>query len=371
MRFRKLLTALAIGSLMWGQTAQFPGAIATDSQLKVAVNSIQTALVANMTSTATTMTLLSSTGIVPNMLLSIGQPGGIQEIVSVTSVSPLVIVRGFDGSSASSHASGSLVSGYLDAWHHNSLKEEVKAIESTLISTGTVLYGTFVSGITLPPSIISGTSPVTVFSAPSVGNMASFSTCRVYNTTGNSTVFTYTANLGGTSVPIGATASLTNNTIGANTLTKTLWVSGQSLIASWTGGGTAIFDCHPVIFAAMPQLSVAEAINPVSPSTILTLFTCCTSGYSKALTVASTGVLVNINVSCSNSSDGSHTYTAYFKPSGGAQIPLGPSVSITANQVGTIVTAALNFSVGDSEYVVVDSGVAGQYCTQMTVIQYP
>jgi hypothetical protein len=129
-----LMGMLLLGSLwIWGQTAQFPASVATDSQLVVAANNISTTLVGAIGSGTTSISVVSTSGMVMNMLLQIDTVGGSPEVVQVSSIGgTLTVVRGFDGTTAVAHPSGSGVHGYVSAWHHNALRVEVEAIEGVL-----------------------------------------------------------------------------------------------------------------------------------------------------------------------------------------------------------------------------------------------
>ncbi|HEX3451008.1 MAG TPA: hypothetical protein VHS97_22330, partial [Isosphaeraceae bacterium] len=110
--------------------ARFPGAIATDSDLAIAVDRQQTTLAQSLDSVSTTMTVASGSIVTAYNLLSIDA-----EIVKVTSApagNVISIQRGFDGSVPAAHSAGATVSGYVDAWHHNALVAEIEAIESAL-----------------------------------------------------------------------------------------------------------------------------------------------------------------------------------------------------------------------------------------------
>lgn len=116
-------------------TPVFPGAVATDQQLKVANNLITTTLKVAANPTDTILFVNSTAGFVPNCLVSIDK-----EILAVTSVTaspnPMLTVatggRGFDGTAAAQHPGGAKVSMLIDAWHHNVLSAEIKAIETAL-----------------------------------------------------------------------------------------------------------------------------------------------------------------------------------------------------------------------------------------------
>lgn len=126
---RNLLLAVCLPAFLCAQTASFPSAVATDAQLKVAANNLQTTLDGSITAAQTTITVRDATGIAANMLLSIDN-----EIVSVTSVAGrvLTVVRGFDGTTAVAHNPNRPVQARVAAWHHNSLKEEIKAVQTAL-----------------------------------------------------------------------------------------------------------------------------------------------------------------------------------------------------------------------------------------------
>ena len=122
--------------------ASYPGAIASNAQLVIAVDRLQANLAAPLAATDTQMTVQNGAGIVASCLLSIDS-----EIVQVQSGSGSIwqISRGFDGTIAALHLAGALVSGFVDAWHHNALVSEVQAIENTL--------GTNLSRIPSSPTI--------------------------------------------------------------------------------------------------------------------------------------------------------------------------------------------------------------------------
>jgi hypothetical protein len=110
--------------------ARFPAAIATDSDLAIAVDRQQTALAQTLDSVSTSMTVSAPSSITAYNLLSIDS-----EIVKVTGPPAggvVPIQRGFDGTTPATHLSGAPVSGFIDAWHHNALIAEIEAIEQTL-----------------------------------------------------------------------------------------------------------------------------------------------------------------------------------------------------------------------------------------------
>lgn len=117
----------------------FPDAIATDEDLKVANNRIQTTLRKAVEAGTGYLFVQSAKGFVPNCLVTIGS-----EIISIASVQdgpcPTLVVadcgRGFDGTRAFAHCEGARVTMLIGAWHHNALATEIKAIEEFLGPNG-------------------------------------------------------------------------------------------------------------------------------------------------------------------------------------------------------------------------------------------
>jgi hypothetical protein len=82
-----------------------------------------------MLSTDNVAIVTSSTGFAPNMYASVGT-----EIMFVTAVSGnvLTVTRNCDSTTAAQEAAGSVIAGYLVAGHHNTVKNELEAIEAAL-----------------------------------------------------------------------------------------------------------------------------------------------------------------------------------------------------------------------------------------------
>ncbi len=128
----RILAFILVVASVQAQTAVYPSSVVTDAQLKVAINSSQTSLSVSINSTQTSFTVASCSPVVSNQLVTIDN-----EVMSVTSCSGNSMVVGARpfpdvGNTNTSHASGALVNGWIDAWHHNSLTAEVKAIETAL-----------------------------------------------------------------------------------------------------------------------------------------------------------------------------------------------------------------------------------------------
>lgn len=113
-------------------TAAFPDAVATDTDLLVASNRAQTTLASTINSSTLSITLTDASAFT--------FPGAItieNERIHVLSRSGNVLTvvtggRGFDGSTAASHNSGTTVSGNLVAHHTNQIAAEIIAIETAL-----------------------------------------------------------------------------------------------------------------------------------------------------------------------------------------------------------------------------------------------
>ncbi len=152
-----------------GQTAAFPGAIATDANLTVARNRVQTKLAQPMAASDTVIWLASATGIVVNQLLTVDN-----EIMLVTAISPNILVtRAFDSTVAAAHATRAVVSNYIAAWSVNSPNAEIKAIETALganlanvASTQVVATGYDFAPQTPGGSLIIGNNSVTMTPVP-------------------------------------------------------------------------------------------------------------------------------------------------------------------------------------------------------------
>lgn len=110
--------------------AAFPGRVATDADMAIAVDQQQTTLAIPMSVSDTSMTVANPSVIAAWSLLSIDA-----EIVQATgpaSGNVVPVSRGFDGTTPAVHLASATVSGFIDAYHHNRLVAEVEAIEAAL-----------------------------------------------------------------------------------------------------------------------------------------------------------------------------------------------------------------------------------------------
>lgn len=165
---------------------RFPTNVATDADLLVARNSATTTLATTVNASATTIVLTSGATFGNNQAITIGN----EHIFCTTLTSNTLsgCARGYDGSSAASHTAGATVSGFLLAKHHNALKDEVEAIETSLganlanIPGGSVFAGStatnpaFSSSPTFSLANVTGKSPVRFEPGAMTGNViATFS----------------------------------------------------------------------------------------------------------------------------------------------------------------------------------------------------
>jgi len=134
---RKPIIAALCAAVLWAQnpnTAVYPNAVVTDTDLLTGENLAQSPLTSDITADATTIPVLNA-GIfrVPTAVTIDA------EIIKIcaknTAANTLIVCsggRGFDRTTAVSHASGTMVRATIAAHYHNQLAAEIKAIESTL-----------------------------------------------------------------------------------------------------------------------------------------------------------------------------------------------------------------------------------------------
>ncbi len=136
---RPLVLLLLLYASAYTQTAQYPNSVVTDSQLMVAKNNLTTTLLSPVGISDTTITVKSTAGFAANMLVTVDK-----EVMKVCGVSgsnglnightscPNSSGRGFDGTTAASHLNGAPVLVNINAWHHNAVTAEIKAIENSI-----------------------------------------------------------------------------------------------------------------------------------------------------------------------------------------------------------------------------------------------
>ena len=115
-------------------TAVFPAAIATDTNLPPGTDLYQTSLTAGITNVQLTVPVAA----VPSNFPCVITIDNEEILVSSTiGLNLQVTTRAFNGTVAASHLVGAVVSGNLVSWHINQIEAEIKAIE-TFIGAGGV-----------------------------------------------------------------------------------------------------------------------------------------------------------------------------------------------------------------------------------------
>lgn len=118
--------------------AQYPSAAGTDANLFVAVNNLSTSLTDNpLSSGATTVNVASTTGFPTAGYITIDAEA--ISYTGVTATSFTTCTRGADGTTAASHVTASTVFHDVVAAHHNTLKDEMKAVETDLVGVFSAL----------------------------------------------------------------------------------------------------------------------------------------------------------------------------------------------------------------------------------------
>lgn len=146
-------------------SAKWPGSVATDADLYVAVNALATTLGGTITDSITTIPLTSTTGF--------PTAGGVtidQEVVFYTGVSGGNLTgctRGADGTANAAHTAGVPVSHTVIAFHHNGLMAEIEALETYLNSNAFLPSG----GGTMTGALVLPVGSVTVPSLTFTGDL--------------------------------------------------------------------------------------------------------------------------------------------------------------------------------------------------------
>ncbi len=153
---KQLIIGLFVAGVALAQTAKFPTSVAGNGQLMVAGNNVASTLGASAGAADTSLTVTSTTGFVANMLLTFSDSNEIAVICSVSAPNqlflgyggtcPSISGRGFDGTTATTHASGAAIADWYTAWHHNALRVEIEAIETTLGAN----LANVLTGVTFP-----------------------------------------------------------------------------------------------------------------------------------------------------------------------------------------------------------------------------
>lgn len=115
--------------------AIFPGGTATDTDLQVAKDRSESTLSGSISNSTLSVGVVDGTKFVANQVITIEDEQ--MQIASIASNTLTIATgtRGFNGTTAASHASSTLVYGNAIADHHNKVKDEIIAIE-TFLSAG-------------------------------------------------------------------------------------------------------------------------------------------------------------------------------------------------------------------------------------------
>lgn len=269
-------------------TAAYPGRVATNADLMVAVDRQQATLLLPMNITDTQMTVIDPSMIGAFNLLSIDN-----EIVKTTGPpagNVIPVSRGFDGTTPVGHLANAVVTGLIDAYHHNALVAEIKAIEATLgpnlsnipstpPPAGGVTSVTGGPGITVSPT----TGAVVVnnqWGAVTAGQQTQF--LRIKPNTGNNTTLEFSSPLSLNSADYNFPPQTPGGSLGAGGNSITLapvpvGVNGsdQNHVVLITGGSGAT------------EAALITGGTAVSGAASGTLFITCANAHSGAWTVQS------------------------------------------------------------------------------------
>jgi len=422
-----LLLAFALGA----QTAQFPGALATDSQFQVAVNNCATTLTAFVNASNTSFSVASAACFEPNMLLTLD--GG--EIVRVCGVNvpantfqvgyascPNTDGRGFDGTIAATHNAGAIIQANIDAWHHNSVKAEIEAIESALgvnmskaspLTTKGDLYGYSTVPARLPAGTdgyvltADSTQPLGIRwgAAASTGANSTLSNLTSPTAINQSLLPSGLQNLGSSSAPwnqvfAGLLTLVSPGTSGSITLDP----AGDIAMNAAAGANIYLADPNGAAFVANRLSGVASTLNPslgsfsdkgLHNSAVFTtnnapLVDATGDGYvsaltgamegrvpfattgtwalsSTALTVSShAGIFVNDSVSGANIGPGGYNTVASCGTSTPGAACTSNSIVLASNTPGTGSGTALSFGASDTGNAAIsamcEGGGGGEGC---------
>ena len=262
--------------------AQFPNAVARDSDLLVAGNLAQTTLAQAMATNDTVAYLTSGTGFPNNSVFTVD--GEICLITSGGGTNTPTIQRGYDGTAAAPHSLGASVSDYFVAHHHNQLVSEVEAIETALganmanisLTHNAAAYN--FAAQTPGISLIAGQSNTLTLSPVPPGVNGSDSNHYLYLSGGTGTA---------EAVLITGGAAVAGASSGTLTFTPANSHSGAWTIASATGG---LQEAVQAIGAGNAgEIRVLSPVNLYAPVTSLTSGVVAFSGIGKDSFVVNRG----------------------------------------------------------------------------------
>lgn len=222
--------------------ASFPDALPTDSELTQASNNWQSALAAGIDASTLTIVVADASTLKVPCLITVDN-----EVIKINSKATNTLTAGaraYDGSTATTHASGAPVYGNNCAWHHNRPSAEIVAL--------TAAIGVKMSGIPgyLQRFMVSGDGNYTVPSYFTSGSIL-----RVVLVAGGGGGAGATTNKGGggggageiveiylTGLTANATLTLTYGAAGSAGAINTQGGNGgdTTISGSWTGSGSGV-----------------------------------------------------------------------------------------------------------------------------------
>lgn len=283
----KWIFGLLLAGAAFAQTPIYPGGVATDANLGVARNNVQTTITSSMTPTSTSFTVYSATGIVVNQMLSIGKSSP-REIVWVCGVSgntiqvgrstcPNVDGRGVDSSTAVQHLSGEPAQGMINAWYFNALSAEVKSIEANVnggvAASALAQYFNFTAQAPGGSLIAGGVNQAITMAPCPLGVNGSNPGYWVYLSGGTGGAETVTVN-GGTCTSGATSGTLlvtpTNNHSGAWTVGPASGGLQEAICSFGSNGGTAIVGSSLTLRAHVNGCGKTAVLVQKQAGTIIT-----------------------------------------------------------------------------------------------------
>lgn len=174
--------------------ADFPGNLASDGSLLISANNVSSTLNGGLSAAATDATLASTTHFPAKGGITV-ESEAILYTGNNTATSVLSgLTRGADSTTAVIHANGTSVFMHMQARHHNSIKDEVIAIETNIANRfGNTTTGVTVAQVFGTSTTFNGTmtaQTTTVFNGPTTLNTTTtingpmtFNTTTTWNTT--------------------------------------------------------------------------------------------------------------------------------------------------------------------------------------------
>jgi hypothetical protein len=142
-------------------TAIFPSALPTDATLTITNDNLDVTLSSAISAVQTSFTVSSFSFNVPCL---VAVENEIIEVLANTGSTITSCTRGFGGTTAAVHVSGSRMKGYIFSYNHNALAAEIKAIATTL--------GVNLANVVLPGDSISSGDLTGTYAAPVLANLS-------------------------------------------------------------------------------------------------------------------------------------------------------------------------------------------------------